>query len=332
MSIVPEIILQRVFVAGLRKIRQDPRMLDVLFKNLGQKQLAEIKEFLTKTPINFSVNYPRTDLKVPALVLLLKNELEAQTFLGDIMGTEPGEDSSFDTLGGGGVSTTSGLPKLWLGNLGVTSATTTRLYFLDADYERINELLDTENLGAANLHVTAGSGAGKVYPITRINTDYLDIEGTFDPQLSTTSIVDIRDDFDPELAMGEPSQVYDASRNDLWRIGSNYDVQYQLEVLAGHQDEVIYLYSILKALLLANRETLEAQGIMALKISGSDFAPRSEYLPSDVFQRTMILQFTYPFSFLKEIDAASSIVLRISPDDPNTGEFGEMIEIEVDVG
>jgi hypothetical protein len=340
MSVIPEIIFHKVLVNGFRAIRKDPRILDSLFKNMSQRQLAEMKEFITKNSIDFTINYPRQDtLKVPAIAMVLRNENEAQTFLGDQMGTfphygMPDQDMTVDTLGGhsASVSTLSGLPTKVLGPLQVSTATTNSISFTGDAYDQIVDLLTDPLPECMKLYVVDGAGEGQVYTIISINSNSLDIMGTFDPQLDDSSFVDIRLADETGLAYGEPSRIYNAGSRNLERIGSNYETQYQLSVLAGHQDEVIYLYSVLKALLLSQRKFLEDQGIMALQMSGSDFAPRSEFLPNEVFQRVMILRFTYPFSFIQELDGVgSSIQLNIAVRDAFTGETGGVIASVVTV-
>ncbi len=325
MSVIPEILLQRVVVNGFRSLRKDPRILDALFKNLPQEQLKEVKAFVLDTSIDFSVNYPRKDLKVPSLVLVLKNETEAVPFLGDSMNTNgpsvpvPDVDLSYDTLGAHGASTSdlSGLPRKLAGPLAVENSQGVTVNLTDSAEDVVEELLE-DPIGCAFLYVVGGTGAGQVFPILRIRSDSLDIQGTFDPSLDSTSLVDIRAPEDPRLALGEPSRVYDASATNLRRLGSEYEVTYHLHVIAGHQDEVIFLYSVIKALLLSQRPLLEAQGLIALRISGSDFAPRTEYLPNEVFQRMMVLTFIYPFSFLQEQEVASEVRVVLTPDDPAT--------------
>jgi hypothetical protein len=73
---------------------------------------------------------------------------------------------------------------------------------------------------------------------------------------------------------------------------------------------------VLKAILFAQREFLEAQGIMALKLSGTDLAPRSELLPDEIFTRSMTLQFTYPFDFMIDQEVAKEIRLVLSNVNP----------------
>ena len=119
MSVIPEIVLHNVIVQGLRDIRKDPRILDVVFKNLDQVTLQAVKDSVLNQSINFTVNYPRTgELKTPTIALMLKSERESEMFLNDLMGAPPNygvpdQEHVIDTLGGHGGSTTDlqGLPK-----------------------------------------------------------------------------------------------------------------------------------------------------------------------------------------------------------------------------
>lgn len=337
-AVLAEVILQRAIIAGVRAARKDPRIVDALFTNLTQEQLNGVRTFLLETPIDFSVNYPKqNELKVPALVLLLKSENESDPFLGDHMGTSPHYDVP-DTelseylIGGQAatVSDSSGLGRVRLGSLTVESSTESTVTFTADMEDTITEfLLDGGAKHNLNLHVTAGTGAGQVYRVTRMSTISLDIDGTFDTLLDNTSIVALRDADTSELPLGEPSAVYDVSATNLERLGAIYEAQYYLEVIAGHQDEVIYLYSFVKAILFSQRKTLESQGLMALQISGTDFAPRSEYGPSDVFQRAMTLKFKYPFSVIGEIEVFKNFQVNLDVDDPETGELCHKITVTI---
>lgn len=285
---------------------------------MNQDQLDAIKSFILETPIDFSINYPRKEPTLPSLILLLRGESESETFLGDVMGDRsdlyvPDPELSYDTLGGSGASTSgsSGLPVKMAGPLGVQSQTSSGTILFDDD-EDITSLVSNilENpVGCLILYVVEGTGAGETYNILRLRSDGLDIDGAFNPALDNTSVVDIRKPDDPMLASGEPSRVYDSEGSYL-RKGVNYAANYNLHVLAGKQDEVIYLYATMKALLLSQRAFLESQGIINLKIGGSDFAPRTEFLPDEVFQRMMTLQFVTPFSFLEEQEVFSQIQLN----------------------
>lgn len=314
----------------------------MLFKNLPIEQQEAIKRYILESVIDFSINYPKTDIKAPAIVMLMKSETESQEFLNDLMGAPPNydmpdQDMEIDTLGGNGssVSDVGGLPELVLGNLHVASMLPGReaITFTEDSLEAIYEVFSgRSNWPAMNLHVVEGEGKGKVYSIRSI-TSQLDIEGTFELDLGSTSVVDIRYTTAPEAAYGNPVRAYESSISQL-RVGANYDSQYQLDILAGNQEEVIYLYTVLKAILFAQRRFLEAQGIMALKISGSDLAPRSELLPDEVFTRSMTVQFTYPFSFIVEQDVARQIQIVLTNVNPLTATpypGGEVIVARIEL-
>lgn len=322
MPVIPEIIIQKALVQGFQDLKADPRVLDVLFQNMSQQQLSDLKTFIANKPIDFSVNYPKNDaLKVPALVLVLKGESEAETFLGDFAGYNgnfgvPDQDMLVDTLGGHGGSTTDlyGLGTPLIQGLGVDDYDAGVITIAAGDLDTFHEIYEDLLSGRCyKVFVTSGTGAGQVSTIIRTASNSLDIEPDFSVDLDTTSVLDIREVSDVETE-GEPSRVYNPSGN-YERIGVHYDVQYQLQVIAGHQDEVIYLYSIVKALLLSQRPFLEGQGMMVLKISGSDFAPRGEYLPSDCFMRILNLQFTYPFTFIKELTEPTELEICLAPNE-----------------
>lgn len=347
MSIIPEVILHNVIVRGLREIRRDPRILDVLFKNLDQQTLQAIKDSVLNQAINFTVNYPRiSELKTPTIALLLKTEREAEVFLGDMMGASPNygvpdQEHTIDTLGGHGGSVTDlqGLPTKVIGGIRPAQleidevANITTVTFLESQREDIATILGKfAKLPCLRLYVASGTGAGQIFTILRMDSISLDIEGTFDPQLDNSSVLDVRLAEDTGLAIGEPSRVYPAGATNLYRRGANFSVQYQLNVLAGSQDEAIYLYTILKSLLFSQKMFMEQQGIMALKVSGSDFAPRTEFLPNEIFQRVLNIEFIYPFSFLQEQDTASQIQLTLSADNANNGGTCGEITIEVEFG
>lgn len=322
MGAVPEVLLQRAIIQGFRAIRKDSRLLDDLFVNLSQKQTEAIKAFVLETPIDFAINFPRKEPTLPSLNLVLKSETESQAFLGDVLGDRtnlmiPDPELSYDTLGGhaASVSGLSGLPVKVAGPLNVASQTSSNsiTFTPDSNITELVKNLLANPTGCLKLYITDGAGEGEVYDIARLREDGLDIIGTFDPQLDDTSVVDIRKPDDPELAVGEPSRVYAFDGSFLSK-GVYYDANYNLHVLTAKQDQVIFLYAVVKALLLSQREFLESQGLINLQIGGSDFAPRSEFLPDEVFQRVMTIKFVSPFTFLQEQETFSQIQVNLRPD------------------
>lgn len=321
--------MQRALIRGFRALRQDSRILDAIFRHLHQDQLADVKKFILETPIDLSINYPRKEPTLPSLVLVLRGETEDVQFLGDVLGDRrslsvPDPELSYDTLGGHGtsISDSSGLPVKVAGPLGVQSQPDNNTILFD-DGEDITSLVENllENpTGCLILYVIDGAGVGETYNILRLRSDGLDIQGSFSPSLDDTSIVDIRKPNDPELAVGEPSRVYSHDGSYL-RKGVYYAENYNLHVMTAKQDQVLYLYATVKALLINQRAFLESQGVINLKIGGSDFAPRTEFLPDEVFQRMMTLQFTSPFTFLEELETFGKIDVVYQVDDQAIVKF-----------
>ena len=157
-----------------------------------------------------------------------------------------------------------------------------------------------------------------------------DIIGTFGVQLDSTSVVDIRLHEDPSLADGEPSRVY-ADDGSYARKGAYYEVQYHLDILAAQQEQVIYLYYVLKSILISQRNFLEAQGVIGLTIGGSDFARKSDFIPDEVFQRSMTLSFKTEFSFLEVLPQFKTLVFNLCVDDQNSSELASSTSFPISV-
>ncbi len=335
--VIPEIILHRVIVNGLRSLRKDPRVLDSMFRNLDQASLYALKEFILKAPIALSINYPKkAEVQVPAIIMLMKNEGEPGNggFLGDQLGTSPhygvpDEEISYDTdsdgvvLGGGSSSGLSGLPKLLLQPVRVSEERVTpdldgtQIVIHEDDRSMILDFVDNmTTIPQMDLYVVRGAGFGQVLPILRITTESLDVDGTLSVHLDDTSVVVLRA-ARTHGSLGEPSRVYDSTPRKLTqRLGALYDTTYQLTVLGAEAEQALYLYAVVKAIFFMSRVFLEEQGLQVLKISGSDLTPRSENIPDTIYQRVMYLQFTYPFHITVEADVFASIELGLDPRDP----------------
>lgn len=328
---IPERIIQDVIIQGLRAFRSSPKMLAILFQNLTDPEFQRIVSFITKSAINFSVNYPRKDLTPPSIVLLLKGEQESLQFLGDHMGTSPDygmppEEHTFSTLADASsvITPTPAASKL-IGPLSVEAATPNSI---EIDNEAFSEWVNNPGtpISALKLYVIAGTGKGKVYDIENLTTSSIDIQGTFTVLLDTSSKVDIRQS-NTFLPRGEPARVYNEDAV-LTRHGAYYGATYTLDIISGQQEEVIYLYSVVKAIFFLFKKHLEVQGIQNLIISGTDFAPRSEFLPDHVFQRAMNLEFTYPFSVVSEEDVVKQLELCMTVEGIHTSLGTITIESE----
>lgn len=342
--IIPEIILHRVLVNGFRVLRRDSRAIDSMFRNLDQTSLQQVKDLVLKQPIALSINYPKKEnIGIPAIVMLKKNSQEPGNggFLGDHMGTSPAygvpdEEISYETndsgavLGGASTSDLRGLGRKLFGPLQVDSTEDlteqdldgTRVFIAASDTQEIIDFAQGRSgVPSMNLHVISGTGAGQVLPIVRLTTESLDVEGSFDVQLDGTSLVTVREAV-ALGALGEPSRVYESTPGfHIQRIGTLYEATYQLNVLAAQPEHTIYLGEVVRAILFMHRRLLEEQGLQAMKISDSDLAPRSDFIPDVVYQRIMTLQFTYPFHVTIELETPTQFSLNIEPRDAYTHEF-----------
>ncbi len=334
--ILPEVVLGRALANGFKTLRNDPKIIDTLFKNLTQQQLSNLKNSVLTQPISVAMNYPKVDaLTLPALILTLKNESEAQPFLGNHMGTTPDyglpEEFGYDMLGTGSTvgstSDTAGLGKLVSGPLDIESASSSTVTISEdslAAFTVFVESLHQYNSGSYILYVIEGPGSGYSYPILRITNNTIDIEDSFVVGLTNQSRVAIRDGATVYETVGESSRIL-GENSVATRSGVNYESLYQLEVLSSSQSEVLYLYALVKAILISQTPFLEGQGIQALKISGSDFAPKSEYLPTDCFARALTLNFTYGFALVEELANPTRIDVIIYPNDEDGLEIATIV-------
>jgi hypothetical protein len=302
-SAIPERIIEQTLIAGLTSLRRNPKALATLFQNLTDPEFQRIVKFFALSPINVSLNYPRQQLKVPAICILLKGEKEAQTFLGDNMEVAWSDDPQFSEH----VIETNSFPSPLNGPatklidaFNIRSADSSGRVYIDfQDYVTIKQRINSvENLF---LYVTGGKGKGKIFPVKAIESGgYIAVGSDVSQILDFTSYVDLRLG-GGGLGTGEPKPVFSPGVP-VTRRGALYDTTVVLDVLAGSQEEVAFLYYAIKAIIYINRTFLEGQGIINLNISGEDMLIRSEFVPDDIFHRVLRLSFNNPFSILIEDD------------------------------
>jgi len=92
MSLIPEIIIQRVLVNGIRELRNNPWKSDQLFRSVPQDFAQKFQQMLVSTSIDVTVNYPREDSQFPCIAILLRGEEENNILLGDLLGGGLTED------------------------------------------------------------------------------------------------------------------------------------------------------------------------------------------------------------------------------------------------
>lgn len=302
MSRIPEFILQTVIVRGIQALRKDVTLVDQLFRNLSQDHQQQMRKFISGGAIDLCINYPRKELMVPAIVILLRSESEAQAYLGDSMGF----DCEPEVLGyEGGVA-----PEV-LGGVGSLEEVNRRRITVFGPWRAFSSTNNTLRVdepesfvsncyaadGEFSVHLVGGTGAGQVRDIIDNNGDTLLVDKNWTVNPDATTIFEIRKR--GHEVVGEPSSLYDRKNTKQSRIterrGALYGLQYQIQVVGRNPESTIYLYMILKALFTLQRQFLERQGIIDMQMGGTDFVNRPEYLPDLAYMRAMNISFKVPF-------------------------------------
>jgi hypothetical protein len=300
MSLIPEAIFQRSIISGLHTLRTDDRYIDQLFRNLSQGEQDQMRTFIKNNQVDLTINYPRSQLRIPAIVILLKSDNEATdgAYLDDYMGDDTPDEFGYDggiegqILGGTASQDPVGAPgKVLFGPHYVLSATLNTLKVSDRTFYNY-QFMDGAELN--EVRIVGGTGAGQIREITANthNTIMVDKDWTTIPD--TTSVFEVKA---PGLeVIGQPAKLYDRRGSTvLERKGGLYTNKYQLQIVGANQNQVIYLYAIVKAIFTLSRIFMEGQGIINFRMSGTDFVNRSEYIPDLAYMRSMSIEFESPF-------------------------------------
>jgi len=197
----------------------------------------------------------------------------------------------------------------------------------------INDFASSEGfpLGRRTLHIIGGTGAGQVRDVVSNTNSTLVVTPAWTVVPDNTSIIEIRKE--AMEVLGEPSSLYDARNNRQFveRKGSLYSLSYQVQVIGSNPEQTIYLYTILKAILTLSRLFLEGQGVINLKMGGTDFLPRTDYLPDMAYMRALNLQFMYPFDVFEPLEDLVT-QFNISLIATAEGQSTTLIDSELEVG
>jgi hypothetical protein len=301
-SAIPERLIQQALVSGLKAIKTNPKVLAAIFQNLTEPEFRRVGEFLTKTPINISINYPRQELKVPALCIMLKGEKESDPFMGDMMGSLSGfsPEAAMHYLDPSPVPHGLGGPYTKIG--GPYTVTSIEGSSIEVSMEDFDEIFGTiQSVQELKLYGIAGPGKGKVYNVKEIEQGYIELQEA--PKfvlLKEGSVFDLRAG-SASLQVGEPQKVY-KEETSVTRFGAMYDTTYTIDVMAASAEEVSYLYYLVKAIVYFTRESLESQGLVNITLTGEDMLYRAEFAADEVFHRVLKLSFKNIFSILIEDD------------------------------
>lgn len=333
MSLIPELVLQQMIVQGIRAFREDEKLLRMLFGNFTMEEVDGIQKFFRDDSIDISLNYPDADLKLPAIVILMKAESEAQAFLRDFQQSASNWNGSMplpkpellgdQTVLGSGSRTTVGEPgQLFLEPVTARRATTTTIV---APEGTTNEIDPYE--GDVYVVLMEGAGAGQrrlvssIEPSTNSTGVVITVSEPWDTLPDDTTVFKLIGPFvDPDnQIVGEWPKLFDTSDVGLERFGSIYRVSYTLNIIAKDQELVIILYNVLKAIVVSSRRFLIRNGVINARMSGTDFTPMPEYYPALAYSRAMTLEFEYHFDVFTALNEAiaTQIQLQIMVKDPD---------------
>lgn len=328
MSLIPEFILQTVLARGMKAFRDNHRYIDQLFRNYDVRSVDQIRTFIKENAVDLCINYPKDTVKVPAIVILLKNESEAQAYLADSMGIDFPDIFSFDggidgeTLGGtASVSSLSGYGMLVFGPVVVEGGTINTVEF-DSDHFAIDNLVGQEY----TVRIVAGTGKGQIRNVESNTLDTITVTPNWKIPPDGTSIVEVR--AKESEVLGQPSALFDRTNDTpfIERRGALYNVNYQVQIIGPNPELTIALYNIVKSILFVSKTLLEEQGVINLKVSGTDFLPKPEYQPELSYMRGLNLEFIAPFDIFEDVDPLiNEINLIVEGLD---ALIGEPVEIE----
>lgn len=343
MSVIPEYIIQQVLVKGLRAIRDDGRIVDMLFRNLRQDDLQAVRTFLQESSVDISLNYPDQDMKLPGIVILLKSETEGQTFLGNLLQSHesiretghpfPIEELAGDAtvLGRGTVSNIGGGYRIYLDPTTATKGEEDSVYIPEGIINIVDPIEEE-----VFVTILEGTGAGQTRQVVLIDPigqgfdTKITITPIWDTNPDATSVIQIHTASDQPGHTGEPSKIF-TSDDVIERRGAHYKAIYELLVVGPNPESTIFLYSVVKAILKLNEHFMIKQGFMNLSLMGTDLTPRTEYYPDLAYQRSLSLSFEYSFDVYERASETSLInKLRVvvsthHPDDLNPEDIAKAV-------
>jgi hypothetical protein len=91
-----------------------------------------------------------------------------------------------------------------------------------------------------------------------------------------------------------------------------------VQVIGPNPELTIYLTIILKSIFTQFRTFMEGQGIIDMRMSATDFAPRPEYQPDLTYMRALNMDFCFPFDIYEPLEGIARsfrIILEGEPED-----------------
>jgi hypothetical protein len=175
-----------------------------------------------------------------------------------------------------------------------------------------------------------GTGAGQRRQVVGIVPDRItgEVVFTVSPNWETepdeTTIFKVVGSPDSNGMTGEPSLLY-ARSDHIERTGQLYRCRYRIEVSAYPQEAMLYLFTVVKAILMTSRPYLQKQGFMNTVLGATDLAPIPDLYPQIAYRRSLTVEFVHSFDIFAEVTqpVASKILLALSVHNPDVQNPGD---------
>lgn len=336
MSIVPEYVIQQVLVSGIRKFREDGSLVSMLFRNLNQDDVNGLIQFIRNETVDIALNWPNTEMKVPAIIISLKNETESQAFLGELLqsasnifntGTPFRKEkltAPATTLGSGSLGQ-PGIEEFPLEiPISATQASSSTVRFLTTSPFNFSDPFELRRDEELLLVVREGTGAGQrravssITPISATGETEVVVTSNWATVPDNTSVVEFQ--LISNLgSTGEPTKLFEPDQV-VERLGSHYSASYQILVVGPNQELTIFLYALVKAIFIINLKYLQRHGFIEPRLGGTDFVAKPEYLPDLAYQRALILEFQHSFDVYLTPEVIREINIGLSVSEPDVGD------------
>jgi len=110
-----------------------------------------------------------------------------------------------------------------------------------------------------------------------------------------------------QTIVGEARKLLNDDAVPKMREGTGFSVTYLLQVMTTHQEFTLFLYILIKFILIRNRLMLERNGLIGLTMAGTDFVPQPAFFPDFVFSRGLSIRFTNYFDyFIPNVEGLAS--------------------------
>lgn len=144
-------------------------------------------------------------------------------------------------------------------------------------------------------------------PLFSVNSIRYNGEEIYDYTILHDRLGYVEISFEPEKGLTEVEVDYQYKSKGFDGFGTIFNSQFRIETWTNNGDLTVYMYHLLKWMLLSSRHFLEMQGFDLQTIGGMDFEPAPEYFPEFVYRRALtfecltIHRFGEQFGYIQDV-------------------------------